>query len=248
MNTINHSANRSELILPSPGELRSQEKISALIANNPAQESMKAIMRDHNWVDALPFVGHINRFGFSFLTPEAVDTVMRVTEVVGGRILSVFSGLGYAEAQLAAQGADVVGFDQKVVTDRWLRDIEEGPSGLDYSRYADRALFLSFPGRPRTNDSMPTQVVERFLAGGGEIVIVVGDRREHKHVFGSDASLYEKLGEAKCIETVPLPAWAPLVVLTQRRVPERDATLEPVLKVYQYPPRRWNPGSVNHYT
>jgi hypothetical protein len=245
MNTIHHPPNRSELTLPSPGELRSQERISAFIANNPAHESMKAISADHSWVDALPFAGHINRFGFSFLTPEAVDTVMRVTEVVGGRILSVFSGLGYAEAQLAARGADVVGFDQKVITDRWLRDIKEGPSGLDYSRYSDRALFLSFPGRPETNDSLPAQVVERFLAAGGETVIVVGDRREHKHYFGSDESFYKKLGEAKCIETVPLPVWAPLVVLTWRRVSERDATLEPELNVYQYPSRNWRHGLVN---
>lgn len=233
MERMTHTAVTGELRIPSLGEM-SQERISGLIAENPALESMRALALDKPWVDTLDFVGHRERFGWSFLTSEAIEAVMRATEGIGNRIVSVFSGKGYSEAQLVAQGADVVGFEPMVLTDRWLKDVREGSTWVDYTQFSDRALFMSFPGRPGRNPALPAEVIERFLAAGGELVITIGDRRDSRHVFGSHQSLYDKLADARCIEEVDLPKWPPLVLLTQMRISEKDATLEPVLRVHQF--------------
>lgn len=236
MGRITHTAVTGELRIPSLGEM-SQERISGLVALNPALESMKVLTQDQPWVDTLSFIGHRERFGWSCLTPEAIEAVMRSTQGVGHRLVSVFTGKGYAEAQLVAQGAAVVGFEPMVLTDRWLRDVKEGPNWVDYTNYADRALFMSFPGRPRNNPALPAAVIERFRGAGGELVVTVGDRRDSRHVFGSDQSFYSQLADARCIEEVDLPKWPPLVLLTQMRVSDSDATLEPVLRVHQFPHR-----------
>ena len=201
----------------------------AEVTSNPARKSMLALTKDRSWVEASPFYNHVARYGLGMLSQPAIELIQDLTAPRGHRLVSVFTGLGYAEAQLAAQGMDVVGFDREVHPNRWLESVYKGPAGQKLSRFAARALFLSFPDR-NEGDSYPAAVVRNYRAAEGNLVFVITEEREHRHAFGCDKAFFDSLQGARCLPSLSLPSWPDLVSLSAAR--HQYSTFKPVLKTY----------------
>lgn len=198
---------------------------------NPARDSMLALTKGKSWVEAGPFYDHAARYGLGMLSQSAIEFIKDLTAPRGHRLVSVFTGLGYAEAQLAAQGMDVVGFDRVVSPSRWLERVYKGPAGQKMSRFADRALFLSFPDR-NEGDSYPAAVVRNYRAAEGNLVFVLTEEREHLHAFGCDKAFFDAFQGARCLEVLSLPRWPNLELLFTARL--QHSTFKPVLKTYLF--------------
>jgi hypothetical protein len=225
-------------LTPAPSTSRDpQEAISTRIASNPAEHNMKGILEGlplrEYWVKTEAFHHHVHAFGWAFLDTKAIEAVHAHTAPHGHKVLSLFTGLGYAEAQMVARGMDVVGFDREVHKDRWLLDTHEGPGETDFSRFADRALFLSFPDPTKESigGSAPVAFIERFLAAGGSSVITINEERPRFHPIQCDQELLDLLARRTCKEVVPLPAWPTVECFALMRGP---GDFRPVLKVHQF--------------
>ena len=192
---------------------------------------MLSITKDKTWVEARPFCDHAARYGLGMLNQPAIELIRELTAPRGHRLVSVFTGLGYAEAQLASQGMDVIGFDKEVHANRWLEGVYKGPAGQKLSRFADRALFMSFPDRNEGRAS-PAAVLREYLAAEGDLVLVVTEQREHLHAFGCDKAFFDSFRGARCLETIELPAWPELVALSAARYQYSD--FKPVLRAYLF--------------
>ena len=225
-------------LTPAPSTSRDpQEAISARIASNPAYEKMDGIIKGlppHEYLVKLAvFDHHVHTYGWAFLDSTALEAVHAHTAPHGHKVLSLFTGLGYAEAQMVAKGMDVVGFDREVLKDRWLLDTHEGPGDMDFSRFADRALFLSFPDPTKAGmgGSAPVTFIERFLTAGGSTVITINEERPRSHPIQCDQELLDLLARGACREVVQLPAWPTVECFAMMRGP---GDFRPVLKVHQF--------------
>ena len=225
-------------LTPAPSLSRDpQEAISARVASNPAEQNMKGILEGlpprEYWVKTAAFHHHVHAYGWAFLDTKAIEAVHAHTAPHGHKVLSLFTGLGYAEAQMVARGMDVVGFDREVLKDRWLLDTHEGPGAMDFSRFADRALFLSFPDPTKASmaGSAPVSFIERFLAAGGSTVITINEERPRSHPIQCDQALLDLLARGTCKEVVQLPAWPTVECFAMMRGP---GDFRPVLKVHQF--------------
>lgn len=210
-----------------------QVKVSRIIANNPALEHFNSVASAQPWIEGAPFIKSVERFGYAFLTSEALREISLITNPHNGKVVSVFTGLGYAEAQMVAKGMDVIGFDRQVPELRWLLDTHEGPKGISWKRFADRALFMSFPDVSAGDKSFPVEVVEKYLAAGGSTVILITEARPTAHAIKCDAALLKKLEEGELITEVPLTKWPAISSFTGYG--HVYSTFEPVLKAYSFP-------------
>lgn len=219
-----------------------QVAISASVACDPASANMKRIVDEargdrRSFVNGSDFVGHIDVYGFSILNEQALESLKTVTEPMGHRIVSVCTGLGYAEAQMVASGMEVTGFDKRVPATRWLLDTHDTSEGMPVSRFSDRALFISFPeptkGANSGGASFPVEVMREFIEAGGTTVIVITEARPTEHAIKCDRAVVEFLREGTCVAEVVLPAWP--VVSCFTGYGHSHHTFEPVLKAYRFP-------------
>jgi hypothetical protein len=218
-----------------PASQDPQVSISQLIAGNPGLEEIQKIISERKTVSTDAFLDCINRYGFSVLNKEALSALSAITEPHQGKVVSVFTGRGYAEAQMVAAGMDVIGFDKEVRDRRWLLDTHEGPHGLSWDRFADRALFMSFPEGATGSKGAPCEIVERYLAAGGRTVILVAEAHPTQHAIKCDGALIERLKVGECISRVELPKWP--VVQAFLGYGHSYHTFEPVLTAYRFSPR-----------
>ena len=184
------------------------------------------------WIEGAPFLTSVDRYGFSFLDSAALRELSLITEPHGGKVVSVFTGLGYPEAQMVAKGMDVIGFDKNVPKERWLLDTHEGPKGLSWKRFADRALFMSFPESPGESKSVSCDVVDKYLAAGGSTVVIITEARPTQHAIKTESALLKKLEEGELIAEVALPKWPAISTFTGYG--HVHSTFEPVLKAYSF--------------
>ncbi len=209
-----------------------QETISQLIAGNPALEEMITVTNGQRFIAAQPFVESISRYGFSMLNESALGAVAKVTEAHQGRVVSVFTGRGYAEAQMVAAGLEVIGFDREVPSKRWLLDTHQGPHGISWKRFADRALFMSFPDVTKEGTSVPRGIVDRYLAAGGSTVILIAEAHPTEHAIKCDRALIERLQEGECVARIELPKWP--VIEAFIGYGHVHHSFEPVLTAYRF--------------
>jgi hypothetical protein len=219
-----------------------QTAISATITENPALQSLEKIVKEsiakrgYEYINGSDFAGHVERYGFSMLSPEALQILKDVTAPVGHRVVSVCTGLGYSEAQMVAAGIEVIGFDRRVPDARWLLDTHDSSQGLPLARFSDRALFISFPDPTKKaregEPSFPVQVIKDFVKVGGSIVIVVTEARPTQHAIRCDQELVDLLAKGgHRIAEVALPKWP--TVSTFTGYGHSYHTFEPVLKAYR---------------
>jgi hypothetical protein len=209
-----------------------QAEISRTIASNPALQHFNQGTSGQPWIDGAPFLKSVERFGYSFLDSTALRELSLITEPHGGKVVSVFTGLGYPEAQMVAKGMDVIGFDKDVPAKRWLLDTHEGPKGLSWKRFADRALFMSFPESPVESKSVACDVVDKYLAAGGSTVVIITEARPTQHAIKCEAALLRKLEQGELIAEVALPKWPAITIFTGYG--HVHSTFEPVLKAYSF--------------
>jgi hypothetical protein len=215
-----------------PSSQDPQVSISQLIGGNPGLEEMRQVTAGNKTVRTDAFLDCINRYGFSVLHQEALSALSSITEPHRGKVVSVFTGRGYAEAQMVAAGMDVIGFDRKVPERRWLLDTHEGPHGLSWNRLADRALFMSFPEGAKGSKGIPCEIVDSYLAAGGRTVILVAEAHPTQHAIKCDGALIERLKEGECISRIELPKWP--VVDAFVGYGHSYHTFEPVLTAYRF--------------
>jgi hypothetical protein len=211
-----------------------QDQISLRVAENPALANKAAITSGRTWIEGEPFRQHVYTYGYAILNDDALALTREVTASVGHKVLSLFTGLGYAEAQMVARGMDVIGFEREVPENRWLRNTHEGPGEMSFSRFGDRALFLSFPD-PTKRDiggSAPVSFINRFLEAGGSTVITINEARPREHAIKCDQALIELLGQGRCVGEVALPAWPAVMCFVGRGNTHSD--FRPVLTVHQF--------------
>jgi len=210
-----------------------QHLISSRIAGNPALLSRNDLVKDRSWVEADPFRDHVQKYGYAILHDDALALIRACTEPHAHKVLSLFTGLGYAEAQMVSQGLEVIGFDRMVMKERWLLDTHEGPGEMSFERFADRALFLSFPD-PTTKDcgrSEPVSFVNRFIEAGGSTVITINENRPREHGIRCDQELLDLLKQGQCLGEVALPAWPTVMCFVGRGHTHSD--FQPVLQVHR---------------
>lgn len=218
-----------------PSSQDPQGSISDLVAENPAIKEMAHVTAGKKAVSVDAFLDYINRYGFSILHKEALSSLASITEPHRGRVVSVFTGRGYPEAQMVAAGMDVIGFDREVRSRRWLFDTHEGPQGLGWERFADRALFMSFPEGGSGRERGPRAIVDRYLAAGGRTVILVAEARPTQHAIKCDNALLERLNEGTMIARVELPKWP--IIEAFIGYGHAHHTFEPVLTAFSFSPR-----------
>jgi hypothetical protein len=211
-----------------------QDLISARILENPALTSRDALINGKPWVDVTPFCNHVHTYGYAILNQDALGLIHNVTVPHGHKVLSLFTGLGYAEAQMIAQGMDVIGFDREVLKERWLLDTHQGPGEMSLSRFSDRALFLSFPDptKKENGGSAPVSFIDRFLNAGGSTVITINEARPRAHGIKCDQELLDRLAQGTCVGEISLPAWPTVMCFVGRGHAHND--FQPVLKVHQF--------------
>jgi len=197
---------------------------------NPAHDHMRELIARGEPISTSDFTRHIDRFGFGFLTPEALNVLSRTSPQ---EILSVGTGLGYAEAQLEAYEFSITGFDKTIHLNRWLHDTRNLSDAHDYNQWREHALFMSFPDRTPTGASFSASIVRDFCEAGGSKVIIITEKREHRHLFGSDRELYETLASLSLLDTVALPAWPQLDLLSMPFAGNGYTTFEPEMRVYE---------------
>ena len=222
-----------------------QVAISVSVGIDPASANIKRIIDDarkaqRSWVNGSDFVDHVDVYGFSILNDKALEALKAVTEPMGHRVLSVCTGLGYAEAQMVASGMEVTGFDKRVPATRWLLDTHDSSAGIPYSRFSDRALFISFPeptkGASAGGASFPVEVIKDFIKAGGSTVIVITEARATGHAIKCDRALVEFLETGTRIgEEVALTPWPVVTCFTGYG--HTYHTFEPVLKAYRFSPK-----------
>jgi hypothetical protein len=213
------------------------------LALDPASANMQRIVDEarkaqRSWINGPDFVGHVDVYGYSILNDQALEALKAVTKPMGHRIVSVCTGLGYAEAQMVASGMEVTGFDKRVPATRWLLDTHDSSQGIPLSRFSDRALFISFPeptrGAAAGGPSFPVEVIKDFIRAGGSTVIVISEARPTGHAIKCDQALVDFLGTATPIgKEIALPAWP--VVSCFTGYGHSYHTFEPVLKAYRFP-------------
>jgi hypothetical protein len=209
-----------------------QERLNTLRDSNPALDAMTALTGGVSAVSPERLSAHVDRYGLSALTDAAIDKVIKVTAPFEYRLLSIFTGLGYSEAQLAARGIDVVGFDRCVSPDRWLPTIHSGPTPDSIAQHADRPLFVSFPDWDKSGDSFAASMLQHYKRSGGRLLIVISDSREHQHAFGCHREFFDAAKTGECVTRMELPAWPTLETLVVgRRAP---VDFQPTLWVYRF--------------
>jgi hypothetical protein len=211
-----------------------QAAISAQIAVNPALVSRDALKDGKRWIEASAFCAHVDRFGFAILNDEALGLVRDVTAPHQHKVLSLFTGLGYAEAQMVAKGMEVIGFDRRISGERWLLDVHEGPGDMSFDRFSDRALFLSFPDptKKEYGASAPVSFINRYVEAGGRTVITINEARPRVHAIKCDQELLDLLNQGRCVGEVALPEWPTVMCFTGHGHTHHD--FRPVLKVHQF--------------
>jgi hypothetical protein len=168
------------------------------------------------------------------LNEEALGLVRDVTVPHQHKVLSLFTGLGYAEAQMVARGMEVIGFDRRISGERWLLDVHEGPGDMSFDRLRDRALFLSFPDPTKREygASAPVSFINRYLEAGGTTVITINEARPRVHAIKCDQELLDFLTQGRCVGEVALPEWPTVMCFTGYGHTHHD--FRPVLKVHQF--------------
>jgi hypothetical protein len=223
-------------ILPdiSTGSRDPQTIISAWIAMNPALLSRDTLKGGKSWIDASAFCNHVNTFGYAILNDTALELVRDLTAPHQYKVLSLFTGLGYAEAQMVARGMKVIGFDRRIPAKPWLLDVHEGPGDMSFNRFHDRALFLSFPDptKKEYGASAPVSFISRYLEAGGTTVITINEARPRVHAIKCDQELLDLLNQGRCVGEVALPKWPTVMCFTGRGHTHHD--FRPVLKVHQF--------------
>lgn len=223
---------RSEAINNNVATRDPQDALSSTLACEPALREMRELTKGRASVGGDAFVRFVERFGYSFLTDQALEAVDRVTRPHGSRILSAFTGLGYAEAQMVAAGMNVIGFDRVVKPVRWLLDTHEVIDSIPFKRFGDRALFMSFPEISKGPTSSTTEIVNNYLAEGGSTVILISEARPTAHAIKTDVALLQRLRGGECIEEVALPKWPAVTAFTGYG--HVHSTFEPVLRAYRF--------------
>ncbi len=209
-----------------------QVAMSHLVAANPALEEMVQATAGKKTVSVDPFLESINRYGFSILNNDALSALTKMTQPHQGKVVSVFTGRGYAEAQMVAAGMDVIGFDKEVRSRRWLLDTHKGPQGISWDRFADRALFMSFPECTKGQKGFACDVVAQYLAAGGTTVFLVAEARPTEHAIKCDGALIKRLNEGERIARIELPKWP--VIEAFVGYGHVHNTFEPVLTAYRF--------------
>lgn len=219
-----------------------QDRINQRVEQNPALANMTSLTEGRSYVDVTPFCAHVDRYGYAILNDAALSLVLAATAPHGHKVLSLFTGLGYAEAQMAARGIDVIGFDRTVHQGRWLLNTHEGPGEMNFDRLSDRALFLSFPDPTKREygGSAPASFIKRYLEAGGSTVITINEARARKedgsrgHAITCDQEMIDLLaqGRSGVGDTIPLPAWPTVMCFVGRGHLFND--FRPVLKVHRF--------------
>ena len=199
---------------------------------NPALDSYMAITQGQRWVSGEAFAHHVDRFGLSFLTEEGKEQIFSLTAPFAHKLLSVFTGLCYSEAQLAALGMDVIGFDKNQDPRRWLVDVRSGPSMSDIRDLSDRPLFLSFPDRGPAEEPFATKVVNEYREAGGKLLFVISDASEEQHAFGSTKCFFQAASRGEQVLSLALMAWSGIESLVACRVGSPE--FKPTLKAYRF--------------
>jgi hypothetical protein len=135
---------------------------------------------------------------------------------------------------MVAQGMDVLGFDREVSPNRWLLNTYPGPGEMDFTRFRERALFISFPDptKKEFGRSAPVSFIERFLAAGGSTVITINEERPREHAIQCDQELVDFLERGRCTHQVPLRPWPAVMSFVGRG--HRHNDFRPVLKVHGF--------------
>lgn len=218
----------------SPGSHDPQASISSRIATNPALLSRDTLTEGKRWIEASAFCKHVDTFGYAMLNDTALALVRAVTAPHQHKVLSLFTGLGYAEAQMVARGMEVIGFDRRISGERWLLDVHEGPGDMSFDRFRDRALFLSFPDPTKRayGASAPVSFINRYLEAGGATVITINEQRPRAHAIKCDQELLDRLNQGRCVGEVALPEWPTVMCFVGHGHTHHD--FRPVLKVHQF--------------
>jgi hypothetical protein len=220
----------ARLVVPAVDSV--SERMETLKLSNPALDALRALTTGVSSISPERFSAHVDRFGLSALTSTAIDEIFKVTAPFADRLLSIFTGLGYSEAQLAARGMDVVGFDRFISPHRWLPSIHEGPTVDRVAVYADRPLFVSFPDWDASGESIAVNMLQAYKQSGGSILITISDSREDQHAFGCHREFFEEAKTGACVTRVDLPGWPTLqTLLVARRAP---SDFRPTLWVYRF--------------
>lgn len=211
-----------------------QAAISAQIAENPALVSRDTLREGVQWIEASAFCAHVNKFGYAILNDEALALVREVTIPYQHKVISLFTGLGYAEAQMVAKGMEVIGFDRQISEQRWLLDVHQGPGDMSFDRFSDRALFLSFPDptKRQYGGSAPVSFIKRYLEAGGSTVITINEARPRVHAIKCDQELLDLLNQGRLVGEVTLPEWPTVMCFVGYGHTYHD--FRPVLKVHQF--------------
>jgi hypothetical protein len=191
-------------------------------------------MEGRTWIEASAFAAHVDKFGYAILNDDALALVRDVTATSQHKVLSLFTGLGYAEAQMVAKGMEVVGFDRRISGERWLLDVHEGPGDMRFDRFSDRALFLSFPDptKKEYGASAPVSFINRYLEAGGSTVITINEARPLSHAIKCDQELLELLSQGNLVGEMALPEWPTVMCFVGYGHVHHD--FRPVLKIHQF--------------
>ena len=110
-------------------------------------------------------------------------TLQKIASLNRG-VIDPMAGTGYWAMLMAANGIDVVAFDRDDVrignnryhqkAEPWHEVTESDLNDIDWSRYADRVLFLSWP--PYAGNA-GSDAVMHYLDAGGDTIVYIGEGR-----------------------------------------------------------------------
>ena len=218
----------------SPALKRAANPETSLL-HNPCLREIARIYRKGEHAAFEDFSATVAKYGLGMLSKSAINLLRTVTRPVHGRISAIFSGLGYAEEQLAQHGFDVVACDIKLQQERFFREMVRSnyPRGC---AEADRALFMSFPDR--YEQKVAENAIRLYEKNGGSLVILVRpgipatNRPCSHHPFGAEESLDDFLANYRRSAAVILPGWKSIPEL---HVWTRSGyqSLHPLLEVFE---------------
>jgi|688.fasta_scaffold12496_5 hypothetical protein len=221
---------KPELSLPPTSFLGSmpEERAPSSVIEKPYERSYREILQKHSsYIPIEVFSTVHDKFGLTMLNTAALDTLEALSKEKGMGIVSIFSGLGYAEEQLRERGCDVVAFDRTISVKRWFLPLKIG-SPAEMRLYGHRLLFMGFPDR----GTAPLEALEAYLKGGGKTVAVATEPHEARHAFGADQAFFDKLATGKLLHEIKLNAWPVLETLQAARF--GHSRFEPVVRVYRF--------------
>lgn len=217
--------------LQSPALLRARTTGLSLESNPYEQELTQLLDRGREpTMDQIS--GLFKKYGFGMLNDDAIAALHKHSRISKGRVAAIFSGLGYAEEQMAQTGLEVAAFDRDVPKNPWFREVKRG-SVSALSSFGDRLLFMCFPEpNPRNNRCPAVEAIRVWAQAGGEVFAIVSPEERPGHIFGADTALYELLEKQQRLERVALPGWPSIAGISAMfRTPYHS--MWPVLEIYR---------------